>query len=154
MGRGVEGFLNPSQLQIRLFGGTPQGSGKTSNIENSDILLLATGWEGLQNERISPHEFRLKCKSWFTTRGGCGMLSSLKQNTGKMSEKHFQSTTLPPALRKKVRALAVKLGSTEEEAVAKMVHLVLNELDQPGGSDLRTFVEQARKARQTKAPKK
>lgn len=71
-----------------------------------------------------------------------------------MSTKQAEGTKLPPGLSKKVRALAGKLGCTEEEIVAKMVHLVLNELDQPNGRDLRTFVQKAGKALKAKEPKK
>jgi len=71
-----------------------------------------------------------------------------------MSPKQAEGTKLPSGLRKKVRILAGKLGCTDEEVVAKMVHLVINELDQPNGRDLRAFVEKAGKALQTKAPKK
>jgi hypothetical protein len=63
-----------------------------------------------------------------------------------MNEELGHPDLFPPKVRQKLASLAAKLGCTEEEAVSKILHLVLEELDQPGSQELRDFVREARLA--------
>lgn len=69
-----------------------------------------------------------------------------------MSNEPFDSAHLPPEIRQQVHELAAKLGCSEEEVVGKILRLVLGQLNQPNGTDLQEFVQQAKAALRQSPP--